>query len=128
LGVTFHILRQIVRIIAYFTYSGLLYLEPIVKLELFIPEKGTKRLVMDLCATILTGIAVQGVLVFVKHSNETFIYDLPQNIPIFYAIIGIICVGIIYFLGYKSNPKVDEKEEWFDKLDKLITPIFLKFW
>ena len=132
LGVVLHILLQLVGIIAYFSYSGLLYFEsflkPITKLELFIPEKGINRLIMDLCATMLTGIAISGIIAFIKRPNEYFIYDLPKTIPIFYAIIGICCIIVIYYLGNRSKPENYEKEEWFDKIKKLNLPKFLKFW
>lgn len=128
IGVVFQIIRQLLAIMAYFTYAGLIYLESLLPLRLYIPPKGERRIMMDACASILTAISLQSIWVFLKIRNETFVEQLPKYISIFTVILGIICLIMVYYISGKSKPNDHNEEPWIEKLTSLSIPKIIRFW
>lgn len=128
IGVVFQITRQLFAIMAYFTYAGLIYLEAMLPMRLYIPLKGEKRIFMDACASVLTTISLQSIWVFLKIRNETFVEQLPKYISLITVLIGIVCLVVIYYISSKSKPNDHKEEPWIEKLTSLTIPKIIRFW
>jgi len=124
-GFIFSIIYSILQKTAKIIYVGLFYIESIGELFQFnIPEKGTKRLIMDLSANILLTVIFE----FFNHiyhlSNNKLNITIDDIFPFPIAMVGMITLVILYYLSWLSKPMPgEEKEEFFDKIIKLKLPI-----